>query len=544
MIRSSVDLPSPLEFGAPPRFANWRHEQADAVTRILRSSKRFTAINAPTGIGKTMIAVMTQRLSGWRVLVLTSTRALQDQYDDHWSPLTFDMRGQQNYECSAVRSDGPLARYHRGGAAVMVDRAPCHAGVWCGLRHRGGCEYFDDQRTAADAPLVVTNYAYWLASGAALGHFDCVILDEADEADAEVRRALHMNLHHPQIRNLLGMDVPDTDSASVWRDWAAAATRAAADAVTALTDEMQREDDIDTYTVAELRKLKDLQSTLGRIRKLAGEWLIAPSRRASATDFDPVWPTPYIEEMLFRDIERVVLMSATLTPKDLQILGVPPNDSEYIEYDSPFAVSNRPVYIIDFGEGARVRVDSKLRDSGYAWLVALMDSAIAQRVDRKLLIQAVSYRLMQEILHRSRYRHLMVSHTSSDDKPSALAAFRKATPGGKGSILNSPGVKVGESFPMDECETVLIPKIPFLDMRDPIMRRRESEDAEYGGWLMMKALAQSVGRHVRSVDDRGETLIFDDHARWAIPAYRKHAPRAFMKALNWVHELPKPLAKL
>lgn len=545
MILRPSDFPPPTAFGAPERFSAWRPEQADAVRRILESTKRFTAINAPTGTGKTMVSVMVQKLTGARVLVLTSTRGLQDQYvKDFEAAGLFDIRGQRNYECLAVRADGPLSKYHRGASKVMVDRAPCHAGVWCRFKRSGGCEYYDRVREAADAQLVVTNYAYWMVIGSQLGEFDYLILDEADEADAEVRGALHIELSHAAMRGI-GVDVPVGEvSTERWREWSIDARRRCAEEVNDYTAALERDDAIDASTVAELRKLKDLQSTLDRVGKLRGEWLVAASRRGPYTDFDPIWPAPYCEETLFRGVERIVLMSATLTRKDLSILGVPMAESEYVEYDSPFPLASRPVYILDLGEGSRVRVDSRLKD--YAWLVALMDSAIGKRLDRKMLIHSVSYKLTREIMRLSRYRHLMISCATSDEKPQMLADYRAAKPGGAGSILIHPGLKVGESFPLDECETVLVPKVPFLDMRDPIMRRREAEDAAYGGHLMMKALVQSAGRHVRSADDRGETIIFDDHARWAIPKYTKlgSAPKAFTKAIVWVKALPEPLEKL
>jgi Rad3-related DNA helicase len=542
---SRIDIPAPPVFGAPSAFSSWRPAQADAVTRILESTKRFTAINAPTGIGKSMIAIMVQLMTGCRVVVLTSTRGLQDLYLRGWSAAgLFDMRGQRNHECLAVREDGPLARYHRGASAVMVDRAPCHAGVWCPLKHRGGCTYYDDQKTAASADLVTTNYAYWITAGPTLGRFDYVVMDEADEADAEVRKALHLELHHPKLRQLLQIDpLPATASIDRWREWAVSARRKAADVINDFTEELHREEAIDQQTVYELRQLQQLEDTLGRIGNLKGRWLISPNRRGPITDFDPIWPGPYCEEMLYRGAERIVMMSATLTRKDLEILAVPDRDSEFIEYDSPFAVKNRPIYIINFGEN-RVRVDSRLKDSGYRWLVGLMDSAIQNRLDRKQLIQSVSYKLTQRILSLSRFGKKMVTHEDSDEKPRALEDFRRAVAGGSNSILISPSVRVGESFPMRECEVIHVPKIPFLDMRDPIMRLREEEDEDYGGHLMMKALAQSVGRHVRSTADRGESLVYDDHARWSIPRYRKYAPKSMMKAVKWVHSIPEPLAKL
>jgi Rad3-related DNA helicase len=541
----SASLAPPSAFGAPPQFGQWRADQADAVARILNSDKRFTGINAPCGTGKSLIAMMIALLTKQRVLILTSTRSLADLYMKDWAASgLFDIRGQRNYRCVAVAEDGVMAHRWRG-REVSVERAPCHAGIWCRLRS-SGCTYFDAQRRAYEELSVLTNYAYWIAvgqaGGEALGAFDWIIMDEADEADPEIRRALHMQLSHSRIRELLSLSPLAHDApAKSWRAWGKQA-RAACDE--AIREHLDADVELTDHAAEQLRELRDIKSAASRITALSGEWLIAEPRRG-ATDFDPVWPAPYAEELLYRGAPRIVLMSATLTRKDMRILGAD-RDSEFIEYRSPFPISNRPVYIVDLGEGSRIRVDSRTTDTGYGWLVALIDSVIAKRLDRKILIHSVSYRLTQKILSLSRYTSLMISHDGSDEKPAALKSFRAAKPGAANSILISPGVSVGESFPMEECETIIIPKIPFLDTRDPIAKRRDKEDPSYSGHLMIKKLVQSCGRHVRSLADRGEVVVLDDHARWAVPKHGKSggAPRAFMEALKWIRKLPEPLPKL
>ncbi len=203
----SADLPPPPAFGAPARFTEWRAAQSDAVMRILASDQRFCGVNMPCGTGKSLVPVLTHLMTGARVLVVTASKILQTQYLGDWAECGLvDVRGQGNHECIAVAVGGGLARYRTTRGPVMVDRAPCHAGVWCRLR-QGGCGYFDSVRAAADALLVITNYAYWLSLGVsgreALGTFDYLFLDEADEADAEVRRVLHMQMHPARVRESL-----------------------------------------------------------------------------------------------------------------------------------------------------------------------------------------------------------------------------------------------------------------------------------------------------------------------------------------------------
>lgn len=541
------DLPPPIDFGAPAKFFSWRPEQLDFVMRAVNSERRFVAGVLPCGSGKSLVPPMVRALSGeGRMLILTSSRILQSQYATEWDDRVFVIDGQRNHECIAVRPNGALSQHHRGSWKVMVDRAPCHAGVWCKLK-QGGCAYYDAVRHASMAPIVVSNYAYWLALGKgalSLGKFDWIVCDEAHAAVAELRRSLHLELSHADLRELLRAR-PLSKDASVeeWRTWGSETAAICAEGVAEYTRGLRDDGDavLDASTVAELRRLKALGDTLAQIESLAGDWVVDEPHERGVTSFDPVWPAPYAETLLFRNAPHVLLLSGTMSRKTTELLGVQEAELEFKEYPSSFPAANRPVYIVDLGELLRVRVDNRLKDSGYTDLVALIDAVIARRTDRKIIIHSVSYKLTKTILSRSRYRAHMFSHSSGDAKIDALRQFRNAV---GFAILISPSVKVGEDFPMEACETIIIPKIPFVDRSDLVMKRCDESDPGYSGSLMMETLVQSATRHVRSKSDRGEVIILDDHARWAYPRYRRYAPTYFQKAVKWITTLPEPLPKL
>ena len=142
-----IILPPPTDFGAPEKFTSWRKEQVDAIMRLSDADARHACFNMPTGSGKSLVAAMAGTFLGLRTLVLTSTKALQDQIvRDQLTQV--DLRGQSNYECLAVRGGGPLQDYGApGNKRVMVDRGPCHVGVHCWMKFNG-CRYFDDVRAA------------------------------------------------------------------------------------------------------------------------------------------------------------------------------------------------------------------------------------------------------------------------------------------------------------------------------------------------------------------------------------------------------------
>src|SRR5687768_2585768 len=96
-------LPSPAELGAPPHLGTLRPEQERLIEGVLARNKAIDIINAPPGIGKSMIAWYLARLLGARTVILTATKGLQDQYmgDFRWVGMR-DIRGMGNYPCHAL----------------------------------------------------------------------------------------------------------------------------------------------------------------------------------------------------------------------------------------------------------------------------------------------------------------------------------------------------------------------------------------------------------------------------------------------------------
>ena len=106
-------IPSPAALGLSRRkFDSWRVHQPIAIRTISESRTKFTGIVAPTGFGKSLMILGHALHSKERVCVLTSTKALQDQYVRDFGPAILDIRGQANYDCEI--------------ALVTVADAPCH----------------------------------------------------------------------------------------------------------------------------------------------------------------------------------------------------------------------------------------------------------------------------------------------------------------------------------------------------------------------------------------------------------------------------------
>lgn len=214
--------------------------------------------------------------------------------------------------------------------------------------------------------------------------------------------------------------------------------------------------------------------------------------------------------------------------------------AELIEYPSPFPLSHRPVTFWD--ARPRIFVDHRMSPSDEQLWMSRVDAVIRTRaveLHRNVLIHSVSYARAKSIMALSRYRDRMIWHDDSNGSRDAVAEFKQRA--GTGAVLVSPSMGSGVNFPDDECRCILIPKLPYPDMRSPIMQRIQDEDSEQRDHIMIKSLVQNCGRGNRHGQDWCEAILIDAHCTHALRKLDRFAPRYFRDAVRTTLMLPPPL---
>ena len=521
-------FPSPADLGAPAQYDDWRPHQPDAILAITDSDRRFVGSVLPTGAGKTLTVVAASLLAEWRTICLTSTRLLEQQYTRDMAEIGMvDVQGQGNYECLAYHDE------HRGLRDKPwhgCDDGPCRAGILCSkkpaqdeLSVPKGCLHYDAIAAARRARLVVSNYKYWMHANRhtpTLGHYDCLVLDEAHHAPTELADFLSCVFSVADAQ-CLGSGGTDSDEPEAWARWAKGV-------LSRVRSLLERRPD----GRAELRKyrqLKRVAQKLDTMKDMAnGEWVI--QQHEASWHFDPVWVRAY-GERLFRGIPRIVCTSATFTRKTAEMLGIDDADLLWHEAPSDFPIERRPVYFVP-----TVKVDYRADPSQIRMWLATIDNFLRLRRDRKGIIHAVSYARAKQIRDYSEFGHDMILNERWDTRD-AVERFRQAGPG---AIFVSPSVTTGYDFPGALCEFQIIAKIPFPDRRNPVTAARTEHDKSYPAYIAMQELVQAVGRGMRSADDQCETAIFDSNCSWFMRNNRELAPSWFLAAYRQVATLPDP----
>jgi ATP-dependent DNA helicase DinG len=498
-----LKLPTPADLGLPPEFVKWNPGQDTALTKLIHTSKRFPVAQLPTGTGKSPLPVALAQFLDLRVLILTATKGLQDQYINQFKDMGIrDVRGMGNYLCYE-------------DTRVNCDEGPCMDGYHCQFR-QGGCLYFDAREAAEKARIVVTNYAWWMTQnqkGEDIGEFDLIVCDEAHAIDREVSGFMRIEINEPEVHMPRGE--PSWDR---WQSWAKAAAEVHAAHVKTMPIGRAR------------RKARRVTERLERLATAGGEW--AWEKTHTGWAFEPKWSKAHIERLVFKGAPMVLLMSATITPATLGYLGIEPGDYDWIEVPSPFPVNSRLVTHVQSG----VRLTSRSSQQDIESLVRMVDRLIYNRLDRKIIIHTVSYRRAEDIIAMSEFGDLMMFHDSRSTARIVAEFKRTAAP----AILVSPSVSTGWDFPMDEARCQIILKVPFPDATGDIMRARKDDDPRYISYLVASELQQMVGRGVRKMGDWCETIILDDNITWAYGRNKDMFTAPFKQAFRSISELPPP----
>lgn len=577
------EVRSPQQLGLPAQFTDWRPHQDHALQRILGTGKRFIAMVLPTGAGKSLLGVAAGLGRGKRTLYLTSTKGLQDQIaGDFESTGIVDVRGQNNYLCLYRDDNGGQNTYQdtrighvyrtQGDSGSQVggnhvaqlqngsnspgttcDEGPCHAGIKCDLKE-GGCLYFDRVKEAAQGQLIVSNYSFWLhqveyanALRRKLGKdedgvqewepIDTLILDEAHGAHEELSNYLTVELLAGPFEKLVGEELPDWEQVEEWNEPAKAWLQRVTSELGQLM-QLAQEGERTRALMSHIRALKDMQKRLRRLAEREGDWTMEIARRgrlgARVARFSPLWPAAYAERHLFAGAKRVILLSATIRPKTLSLLGISESESEFVEYPSSFPVAQRQVSQVPC-----VRMDKRnaTQETINMW-ASKIDSIIGQRLDRKGIIHCVSYERCHQLFRNSDWQEYMLLHDAKSTRE-VVQKFREMEPP---AILLSPSLTTGYDFPGDLCRWQVIAKVPFPDTRDKVLQARCERDPEYAAYVTMQTIVQTAGRAVRSVDDWAECFVVDDNFAWFWGKFKKFAPDWFAQAVRRVNLIPKPIS--
>lgn len=452
------------------------------------------------------MALTSALLANQRTLYLTASKSLSKQVSSEMEAIgVFEIHGHNNYRCFSLYE-------------------PCHTEY---------CAWDKDLKKARQSKIVLSNdynYFHMVLQGKEhlLGKFDLIIFDEAHRIHDILCECLSVSLDkHNLERYLRVSNFPTSNHLPTWVEWARF-----------ITLELEgRKSDLHYQAYRYLADLYKIESI-----PLDSEWYI--EQTDSSVSFRPIWAKPFAAQMI-DGISHVLLMSATLNPKHLELLSIPSNSSstEWISLPCPFPVQNRPFYYLDLKPQIRVKYNTSelLKEE----LVRRSKKIIIDRINRNGLFHSRSYgwaKYLTEQLSDNSGLLEIITHSHSELLNIAAKEFKSHKDKG-GALLISPSISEGHDFPDGYANYQIILKVPYIDKHnDPVMKIRCESDPTYEIWSIVNTLQQTYGRTNRSSTQRSETFMLD--AGW-LDFIKRHGGKFdpyFREAWKVVKDVPKPIS--
>ena len=475
----------------------FRDGQLESSEAMVNSTREKMVLQAPTGSGKSVMVRVPGIVMDQRTLILTRTIELQYQYEKQGVDAMF---GRSNYICTLE----PM---------LSAAEGICRLGEGCPFI-KDGCTYFGDKAIALDARTSVLNYAYFFRDGT-FTDYDWVMCDEGHAVPNELASAFEMHFSTRIIRHL-GLEPPDTlDSIDTWKEWGQRTqTKLKRKARIILRDKASM-----LHGVAHAIQRLEYISTLDN-------WVIE-SDNATAT-IRPIWPMDLAEVGLFSKGHKFVFTSATIDPVfTMRMLGVDPNTIDVVKLESQFPIENRPIYT----ELAEYYPRHYASESEYERLVRAIDDIIGEYPNKRGLIHTANYALAERIARESRNVNRLIPHTK-DTRAVALGMFRQS----EGGVLISPSMAEGVDLPYDQCEFIVVAKMPYSNIKSAVWQARFQSDPTLAQFAYsseaISLIVQACGRGVRAKDDHCDTYILDHAFMNELDRNNNLFPNWFLDAIH------------
>ena len=500
-----------------------RLDQLQLIQWAATRTEPYLLVNAPTGIGKTLVGGVYGALQSGDFTYVVSTKSLQDQVSRDLRVPT--LKGRDNFAC--------LIGQETHGLDITAARGVCAFNEWC--RHSGAdsptgalrdetiCGYYSQKGAALESRGRVTNYPMMLTMPTLRESTRTLVLDEAHRVEQAVIHTASVILNRGSML-VYGIKPPRAGTDIVqWAKWARG----------------QHVKSRNKYDY-QAKKLQTILTKMGTMSANPDNWIV--DNKGTITKFSPIFGTPFVlpdlfghskfdtQELLAGDtgrdgINKVLLMSATLLAPDLmeRTLGLPPHSYAYLDLDSPFPTKNRP---INFWPVMRMNRESAATPEGRAPMTNAMDKLIDHYLltGRKCgIIHAVSRRYREQIKAESRWARVMTSDP--------LEHARRAAANSP-SVLVSDNIIDGWDGADNLCRFVLMPKVPFPNLGDEHVKLRQQKDPRSYDYNALVSIVQGVGRGVRHETDKAESWILDESWEALYKRRGEWLPQSFMAAYH------------
>jgi len=508
------------------------------IEKAFKNGKKFVILNAPTGVGKSMVGkTLANSVNGpsenfksrvddysifgddgselmgdemFGVYALTITKALQDQYKN-----TFDdtgiLKGQSNYKCGLDDS-------------MTVDIAPCIylRGLKADCWKTNKCPYYNQRNNMLKSTFSSLNYSMFFSLPQHLRKRKIIVCDEGSELEEQIVNLFTCEIDLPFLvktnTEVSAFPLEKTDKKVL--AWIVSLMKSVVDNIENYKEILKTEKkglDLSKRR-SEYTRLMNLQKAL---ETLIGTYYDAQyliEKIDKTIKFIPL-KVDKLAKIIFDCAEKVVIMSATIIdPVNFcKTLGI--TDYEYIEVGSGFDAEKAPIYVM-----AKQRLNFSNLKEMLPKLATQVRGILEEHKNEKGIIHTHTQYIADYIRENVKSDRLLCRAPGVRNEDLLEEHERSALP----TVLVSPSMTYGVDLKGDLATFQIVLKAPWLPTKETRIEQMMKLDKSWYTNKMLCTLVQACGRGIRSLEDECITYILDGSIFDTVAKNKNKLPKFFI----------------
>lgn len=550
----------------------------DELDQALKSNYKFIFLEAPTGFGKSAVAVTLARSLG-SSHICTSTKDLQTQYNRDF-PYLCQVKGRNNFSCIVkedmgikenceygpclkdddfdclyktkmsdydVKAEGTIyenIEINKYALKKYHDKAKAHSQL---IRIEWKpCLYYDQKWMSVKSSHTIYNYKYFLSDlfySSGVNKRKLLILDEAHTLESEVSSFKNFLLSKESlIRFLPKIDLPENKHTEIetWIDFCKVLKKRFTDYIDKAENILESKGNNNQDIMVSEKNLidaiiyeKNLSTFLDDLRQNKENWLVTNivkneiDNKVIKIKLEPLVVSNYFKDIFDKGAVSL-LMSATILSKDnlCKAVGLKNDDVKFIRIEnSDFPIKNRPIYLMNVAW-----LNAKTMGEALPNIAKVVDNLLSVHKNVKGIIHTTSYSQVQFIknnLSKANSSRLIETNPKIDRNEMILKHSESTKP----TVLISPSMFLGVDLKDDLSRFQIIVKVPYPDLTDKKISVLKQRNPKWYEWNTILRLIQAYGRSVRNSKDYANTYILDSNVSYLLKNGKDMVPKWFSEAI-------------
>ncbi len=562
-------------------FDNIRSNQEKVLGEIdqaLKSGYKYIFLEAPTGFGKSAVAVALSRFLG-SSHICTSTKDLQTQYSKDF-PYLYEVKGRNNFPC-IVKEDMGIKESCDYGPCLKEDEYDClyktrlsdyetklEGTIYENIdiakyalkkyhdktkQHSQlvqlqwkPCEYFHQKWISVKSSHTIYNYKYFLSDlfySSGVNKRKLLILDEAHTLESEVSTFKNFVINKEYLNRFFPkLNLPENKPLDVdtYVDFCTHLKERFYDYINkgeSLVgndgDKKKAIDASEKNLIDALAFEKNLSVFLDDLKSNKDNWLVTNmikndnDNKISRIKMEPLDVSNYFVD-IFDKGSVSLLMSATILSKDnlCKAVGLKKDQVKFIKIEeSEFPVEHRPIYLMNVAW-----LSAKTMSESLPHIAKVIDNLLSVHKNDKGIIHTTSYSQLQFIknnISKNNFVRLIETNPKLDRNDMILKHFESLKP----TVLISPSMYLGIDLKDDLSRFQIIVKVPYPDLTDKKISVLKQRNPKWYEWNTILRLIQAYGRSIRNSEDYANTYILDSSISFLLKNGKDMIPKWFSEAI-------------